>query len=841
MKNYKIPKLILALLIILVTSIYSQTREAPTPDEVPIFFKKQFYQKTFSTEHIRKKTGHYSKTDWAAVIDSTWGMGLPVNEQLAIFDQFWDTIDQDFACFQGIDDNWDSLRIVYRNEVQDTVSRGRFAAIMNHLALDLRESHTYCDDKVVNWYTEYDPGIPLFVVGGWGGNTHFGAGLTPLPDSSLLVYDAVMNHELELVPGDIVLGYDGIPWKVLYEELLEAQLPLTGWWWGSSESSYTHSMLMSAGMNWHLFDTIDIVKFNTGDTIHLSTQPLINQILPIFCTEQLDIPGVPKPNYNGQELFSYGIIDGTNIGYIYGWGWFWDAENEFYDAVYDLMYNYQTDGLIVDFRMNYGGNMFLSNMALSLLFNQNVTTIGFGVRNDPNNHLSMINTTPPSVYVIPGDPASYYDKPIAVLTGPGAISSGDQVALRMKFHPNARVFGKSTATAFNAPTAITFANPDWASRYAVADAYLATNPNDYLTHDEYQVDEHVWFTPEDVALGEDTVVKAATNWILSFYPFYIYFTSAYPSFVSPGVDSVLFNANIENPQNYNLFVSTYIISADSTFSDSLQLFDDGNHGDNDANDGIWGNYFQAPVLENIFNFNVTATGIDSGRVYTTSGHSQFTTIGPVVMQSFNITSADTIPHHGDRLKFELTLNNQGSNAPAENVYSKLYSLDTCASIIGDIFPAYGNIAAGQSSTGDRGQYILFSYSCPDSIYAFFKLDIFSNDNIFWTDTFSIFIHKDPLGIDPANSKIPQEFTLKQNYPNPFNPNTTIEFSLPVTEFVTLKIYNILGQEMATLVSEKLTAGKYKYKWYTGILAGGVYLYELKAGDFVETRKMILLR
>jgi len=88
---------------------------------------------------------------------------------------------------------------------------------------------------------------------------------------------------------------------------------------------------------------------------------------------------------------------------------------------------------------------------------------------------------------------------------------------------------------------------------------------------------------------------------------------------------------------------------------------------------------------------------------------------------------------------------------------------------------------------------------------------------------------------------PQNHTLIQNYPNPFNPSTTIEFSTPKTEFVTLKIYNLLGQEVATVVSDKLTPGNYKYTWDAGSLASGLYLYNIQAGDFVETRKLILLR
>jgi endo-1,4-beta-xylanase len=92
-----------------------------------------------------------------------------------------------------------------------------------------------------------------------------------------------------------------------------------------------------------------------------------------------------------------------------------------------------------------------------------------------------------------------------------------------------------------------------------------------------------------------------------------------------------------------------------------------------------------------------------------------------------------------------------------------------------------------------------------------------------------------------NEYLPVKFSLNENYPNPFNPTTNIEFSIPKSEFVTLKVYNILGEEVAALVSEKLAAGSYKYDWDASGLASGVYLYRIQAGKFVETKKMLLLR
>jgi hypothetical protein len=87
----------------------------------------------------------------------------------------------------------------------------------------------------------------------------------------------------------------------------------------------------------------------------------------------------------------------------------------------------------------------------------------------------------------------------------------------------------------------------------------------------------------------------------------------------------------------------------------------------------------------------------------------------------------------------------------------------------------------------------------------------------------------------------KSFTLFQNFPNPFNPNTKISYSIPKTSLVLLKIFNVLGQEVATLINEEKPSGNYEITWYAKNLPSGVYFYQLKAGEFIETRKMLLLK
>ena len=98
------------------------------------------------------------------------------------------------------------------------------------------------------------------------------------------------------------------------------------------------------------------------------------------------------------------------------------------------------------------------------------------------------------------------------------------------------------------------------------------------------------------------------------------------------------------------------------------------------------------------------------------------------------------------------------------------------------------------------------------------------------------------GIQNISSEIPDGFSLKQNYPNPFNPSTSIQFNISTSSLVSLKVYDITGREVATLVNnQKLSAGSFQYDFNASNLASGMYFYTLTAGDFKETKKMALIK
>ncbi len=129
-----------------------------------------------------------------------------------------------------------------------------------------------------------------------------------------------------------------------------------------------------------------------------------------------------------------------------------------------------------------------------------------------------------------------------------------------------------------------------------------------------------------------------------------------------------------------------------------------------------------------------------------------------------------------------------------------------------------------------------------------KYVVNDSDAVFWGDWSShpwdgnFWLTGTLLPTSVKNDKVlPTEFNLLQNYPNPFNPATKINYTIPQQGFVLLKIYDVLGNEVTTLVDEYREVGSYEITFDASMLSSGIYFYKLQAGDFVQTKKMILVK
>lgn len=121
-----------------------------------------------------------------------------------------------------------------------------------------------------------------------------------------------------------------------------------------------------------------------------------------------------------------------------------------------------------------------------------------------------------------------------------------------------------------------------------------------------------------------------------------------------------------------------------------------------------------------------------------------------------------------------------------------------------------------------------------------KVDLWTRDEIKASTEYELW----PAGltdVEDLGKAVPTSFNLAQNYPNPFNPSTKIKFALPSEQMVSLKIYNVLGQEVATIVDQQMKAGSYSFDFNASKLSSGVYFYRIQAGNFGMTKKMLLIK
>ena len=171
-------------------------------------------------------------------------------------------------------------------------------------------------------------------------------------------------------------------------------------------------------------------------------------------------------------------------------------------------------------------------------------------------------------------------------------------------------------------------------------------------------------------------------------------------------------------------------------------------------------------------------------------------------------------------------------------YTGIYDMDVCTN------NKFSELFYGTSLYDDKvGILVAPSVSNPQVINYFFDYSVISNRveaNKLLQNTIFNLIGK-PVSVSYNDVIIPSSAKLYQNYPNPFNPVTNLEFSISKSGFVSLKIFDMLGNEVATLVNAKLKPGSYKYNFDASVFSSGVYFYKLRTDDYIETRKMTIIK
>ena len=210
-----------------------------------------------------------------------------------------------------------------------------------------------------------------------------------------------------------------------------------------------------------------------------------------------------------------------------------------------------------------------------------------------------------------------------------------------------------------------------------------------------------------------------------------------------------------------------------------------------------------------------------------------------------ITGPDTV-YVNQSTSFTLTISGGPASGSGCDIAAKTGSLSpisTTLKLSGTELTHKTNTAMTSGSVTFQFNYLYAAGPTIDTLYA---TGLSSNSNNGSSgDQWNWAANKRVVVLTPTSvtdeKNIPNDFILKQNYPNPFNPVTNIKFSVANTGFVSLKVFNLAGQEVATLVNERKSLGEYSSTWNASSLPSGVYIYQYKAGNFKAVKKMLFLK
>lgn len=453
----------------------------------------------------------FDTSRWARRIDSTWGVGIPASQKLELFNRFWGQTDSFYSCFIHLPMyNWDSIVADIDTQIVHGVSKGRFAALANSFMTLINDGHSNFRDYTVNYGPYVYPGLPVFR----GESGRFGACVTTYHDSFAMVYNAHPGHPFGLQPGDIILGYNDVPWTDLVRIILKFPLP-NSVYKGSTDIATMHRYIQAAGENWYLFDSINILKCD-GRRINLPTSLMVGHSYNDFCTEQLPVAGThiltEYQYYTAGLSISAGVVEGKKIGYIYMYDCSDATGMELLNATKTLVEDSMVNGLIYDIRTNFGGGFLAFWRTFEYLHSGDVSWVGYGDRFDMNRY-NLFNYGLSTWYDVIDTDAHYFTHPIGIIAGPNAVSAGDFFPIMFKHDAGVKLFGQSTAGAYGSYHDIAMPYPGYGAARQDVNFFCVEDPLYYITHTAYPVDVREWLDKDSVCAGVDNLAGDVIRWI----------------------------------------------------------------------------------------------------------------------------------------------------------------------------------------------------------------------------------------------------------------------------------------------------------------------------------------
>lgn len=467
-KNYFLISIIILFTAFSVFACGDGTSTSPTGDWVP--FEYMTEEEMVSMGMLEDEAEIQSMVDAKiSQLEETnkifWGeMPGDPDASIILFQRIWSEINSNFCGFKGFDLDWDAYKEKNYEAVEFADNYGDYLNILTDMAYQLHEGHSTVYTKRMKGGGRFFLSFNAPVFLSFGQSTTKIGGCPVLTEDQEVVIKSIDKPEVNpynLNPGDIILGYNGVPWKYWADALNHAKLPKFANP-GASAGARSINLLKAAASNAHFFEVINIKRHETGEIETLPIIPLESKDV-LWCKEWtgIETPGVSQPEVNAfeQEAMTYGILEGTNIGYIYltqcpsMWEEIEDVNNpDWYDTSFSKEFDaaigqlMETDGIIIDNRLNMGGRAEPFYRGFKRIIQLDEPEHIFV---DLKRHNEM---TDRDVFAIPkqkewpimADHEEHngeYDNPIVVITSPDCISAGDLLTTIFGIYDDFTVIG----------------------------------------------------------------------------------------------------------------------------------------------------------------------------------------------------------------------------------------------------------------------------------------------------------------------------------------------------------------------------------------------------------------
>ncbi|MCB2200766.1 T9SS type A sorting domain-containing protein [bacterium] len=315
---------------------------------------------------------------------------------------------------------------------------------------------------------------------------------------------------------------------------------------------------------------------------------------------------------------------------------------------------------------------------------------------------------------------------------------------------------------------------------------------------------------------------------------------AVESCYEPGSGDAQICVSTTNNEDHTLLLQATIYNESFTGMETIDLFDDGEHGDGEEGDGLFGGTCQIPEIEDIWWIDVWVMDQTAGTSLNQLRLGAFTTIGPLQYASHTIYPEETDPVIGETTFIRLWMENAGSTVSATDLTMKLTIEEQYGSFLLGDEQMIGDIAPGDSATHPNSFRVELSENCEPGVAVPITITVSSGGFPFWYDFFEII----PVSNNEAEAQqmLASNYAIESAWPNPFNSFTNLSVTLPAEGQYRLSIVNIQGQVVQTLLHGSKTAGRQVVPLDASELASGVYFATLKSKlHGVRTQKLVLCK